>query len=335
MRRGLVLVALLALGCDDKRATPPAGSAATAASVAAPSSAAGSASKLLAPPVASASAAPSAPASASTPLEKIRSAKLKSIAVAADGYRGELVSGGTAQLIFATKLAPLAPRAPSAHANLAAEVAPAVVAPTALRMLSLKEILAAADEKTRRKLGGELRVLADGNVEATLVLLPAKRMVTLEIGRVLEGTRTHKWETELMSRPAPSEPAALLAAYQQVLAVDALCQNLRRMKVAVDDESKTVLALEGNDTFSAAAADGSVGDPLPRLSRHVLFSRALDERIRKLDRARIEAALQSPAGGLLVTPMQVDEVVQRRDALQRLFDRRIKSRGRDATLALP
>lgn len=334
MKRGLVLVALLALGCDDKSATPPAGSAATAASGAAPRSAAGSASKP-APPAASASAAPSAPASASTPLKKIRSAKLKSVAVTAEGYRGELVGGGTAQLIFATKLAPLAPRAPSAHANLAAEVAPAVVAPTALRMLSLKEVLAAADEKTRRKLGGELRVLADGNVEATLVLLPAKRMVTLEIGRVLEGTRTHKWETELMSRPAPSEPAALLAAYQQVLAVDALCQNLRRIKVAVDDESKTVLALEGNDTFSAAAADGSVGDPLPRLSRHVLFSRALDERIRKLDRARIEAALQSPAGGLLVTPMQVDEVVQRRDALQRLFDRRIKSRGRDATLALP
>lgn len=331
MKRGLVLVALLALGCDDKSATPPAGSAAIAASVVAPPSAAGAASKP-APPAASAGAAP---ASARTPLEQIRSAKIKSVAVTAEGYRGELVGGGTAQLIFATKIAPLAPRAPSAHANLAAEVAPAVVAPTALRMLSLKEILAAADEKTRRKLGGELRVLADGNVEATLVLLPAKRMVTLEVGRVLEGTRTHKWETELMSRPAPSEPASLLAAYQQVLAVDALCQNLRRIKVAVDDDTKTVLALEGNDTFSAAAADGSVGDPLPRLSRHVLFSKALDERIRKLDRARIEAALRSPSGGLLVTPMQVDEVVQRRDALQRLFDRRIKSRGRDATLALP
>jgi hypothetical protein len=329
----LTLAALLALGCDDEptspsaRSAPPAGSGVTVPSAGPAVSAVASA-----PAVTNASAAPSA---AATPLERVRSGELKSVSATSTGYRAELAAGGEVAVVFATKVAPLAPRAPSAHANLAALVAPTTVAPTAFRTLSLKHILAAADTKSRRKLGAELRVLADGNVEASLVLLPAKRMVTLEVGRILEGTRTHKWETELMSRTPPTEPTALLAAYQQVLAVDALCQNLLRTKVAVNDETKTVLALEGNDTFSAAAADGSVGDPLPRLSRHMVFSKALDERIRKLDRAQIDGALRTPGGGLLVTPMQVDEVVRRRDALQRLFERRIKRRGRDATLALP
>ncbi len=330
MNRGLALCALLVLGCDSKAPQPAAANSAPA-----PNSAKGVAAP---PPSASSvAAAPKAPKKAQrAPREKVRHGTLIDVAKASTTYQGRLREGGSVAIVFATKAAPLAPRAPGAHAGLSAEISPASVAPTAIRRLPLRAVLvAAADNKTRRQLAKELRVLADGHVEAAVVLLPQRRMVTLEVGRMLEGTRGHKWETELMSRTPPTEPLALLAAYQSILAVDALCMNLRRSKVVIDEKSSSVLALDDNDAFSASGRDGAIGDPLPRLSRHLVFSKALEQRLRKLDRTRIEAALRSPEVGLLVTPKQVDEVEQRRLALLRLLDRRIKRRGRDKTLALP
>ncbi len=330
MRRWLTLCALLAVGCDSKATQPTAATGAAAPNPA----------KSATAPPASASSAAVAPKAAKkvlrTPQDKVRHGTLMYVASVSGAYRGRLREGGSVAIVFATKTAPLAPRAPGAHAGLSAEVSPATAAPTAIRRLPLRDVLAAAaDDKARRELAKELRVLADGRVEATLVLLPQRRMVTLEVGRMLERTRAHKWETQLMSRTPPTEPVALLAAYQSILAVDALCMNLRRSKVVIDEKSSSVLALDDNDAFSASGRDGAIGDTLPRLSRHLVFSKALEQRLRKLDRTKIEAALRSPELGLLVTPKQLDEVEQRRQALLRLLDRRIKRRGRDKTLALP
>ncbi|MEZ4225180.1 MAG: hypothetical protein R3B13_29785 [Polyangiaceae bacterium] len=332
MNRGalcrLAMVGLGLLACEQQNA-PATEVAASGSSRAAP---APEAKASVAPPAASGVPV----AVPRTPVEKVRLSLPQGLERTSRGYRGALPGGGSIALVFATSEQPLAARAPAALAGLAAEVAPAAVAPTAFRRIELKALLAGAkDDKTRRKMGNELRVLADGRVETTITLLPEKRLLALEVGRVLEGTRIHKWETELMSRGQPTEPKALLAGYQTVLALDSLCFNLLRTQLVIDEATGSVLALEDNDAFSAQPRDGAVGDGLARLSRHLTFSKSLESRLRELDRARIERAFSAPGVGLLVTPRQVQETSERRDALLRLFDRRIKQRGRDASLALP
>jgi hypothetical protein len=126
----------------------------------------------------------------------------------------------------------------------------------------------------------------------------------------------------------------VLASYQSLLAADYLVGNLIRQEVLLDGEQ--LIALEGNDAFSARGKDGAVGDALGRLSRHLVYSQSLSERLAKLDATAIERALRGgPDRALLVTPKQLGEVVDRARTLDRLIAVRVRQRGREHALALP
>lgn len=331
--RGHAVALLLgALGCE-RGSSPQA--AASSAQTSAPL--VESASELEpAAPVAPTRSAP--PARESSPAERVRSAPLQNIVREGSGaLSAELSGGGRAQLLLATKSAPLAPGALAVHAAVAELVSPETRVPTALRSVSSRELLAAAAEPgTRRWLAENARILADGTIDVTVVLAPSRALREVDISVLVEGQPAHGWEARLQTRaPPPEGERSSLAAYQAVLAVDALVRNQERVQVAWDEGSGRLLALRGNGAFSPGPTAGAVRDGQSRLSRHLFHSRRLRERLSRLERQGLEDALRAPRGGLLITPKQLDELLARRDTLLRIIDRRGAQRGGKDTLVLP
>ncbi len=323
---------LLAGACDKTEPPPaepklgtPSASASTAATESAPSATAA--------PVDSAAPKAKAP---TTALERVTRLELTKLERAEGGWRGQLEGGAAVGVVLATKAAPLSAQAGAAHFGVASLVAPDVVPPTALRSLSLGSLSRAADAPTRRVLGEQARVLNDGTVQCTLQLTPTVKLSRVDLGDLAEGRPGLRLEARLTTKDAPpAEELTLLSRYQGLLVVDALVLNLARREVRLDREASVLLALDDNEVFSAAGRPGAVGDAFNRLARHLVYSRSVTDRLRRLSREALEVALTPNGGTLLVTPKQVDEILDRRRALLRTIDQRIKQRGEDGALALP
>ena len=321
MKGALVLLALsLTAACDRSETKPAAAVSASAAPAVVPSG----------------SAAPRPKSKAETPVEPEETSPLKltSISGQSDGSLiGETSGGDRVRVILATQAAPLAPEAPTAWAAVAGLVAPDARVPTDLRLIPLAELAhAAKGPRAKRAVRDHARVLADGTVTAALLHLPKEKLRRVDLGDASDGNITGRWETKLMTTEAPKDDdARLLASYQSLLAVDYLVENLIRGPVLFDEGAGRILGVEDNDVFSAKGVDGRVGDPLARLSRHLHWSKRLVDALRALGREKLEAALRSPRGTLLLTPKQVEEVLARRDALVRTALRR----GEQRALTLP
>lgn len=242
-----------------------------------------------------------------------------------------------AWLTLATKEAPLAPRSRAAHFRIAERVAPGVVAPTALRALSVAELSRVADAPTRKRLEKQARVLANGTVEVALTLAPSPALTRVEVRDIGEESPVRAWETRLGARePVPGAERLGLAQYQALLVIDYVSDNGARVTVFRHDRSGRITAAEGNEAFSAVPKEGAQNDALTRFSRHMTYSKSLAERLDKLERADLESALgwgQPPT--LLVTPKQIDECVDRLRSVRRLMAERTKQRGKDLALGLP
>jgi hypothetical protein len=120
------------------------------------------------------------------------------------------------------------------------------------------------------------------------------------------------------------------------LVADHLAGNLARVGVYRHDKSGRITAADGNEAFSPAPTEGAQGDALSRLSRHMTYSKSLDDRLAKLEREGLERALgfgEPPT--LLITPKQLEECLDRARNVRRLIAERVKQRGADKALALP
>lgn len=305
--------------------TAPAPSAAAAPSVSAP-----------APRAPASSAEASRPASAASVVE---SGKLKKLSFERGLWVGELERNPPARVwvTLATKEQPLAPRARAAHFRIAERVAPGVVAPTALRALSVAELGQAADPATKKRLETQARVLANGTVEAALTLAPAPTLTRVDLAVGGEDAPAHAWEARLGTRERiPDKEQTGLALYQALLVIDYVSGNEARVGVFRHDKTGRITAADGNEAFSPVPREGAQSDALTRLSRHMTYSKSLSERLEKLTRAELESALRwGEPPSLLVTPKQVEECVERARSIQRLIAERVKQRGADEALALP
>jgi hypothetical protein len=221
-------------------------------------------------------------------------------------------------------------------------VAPGSVPPAVSRSIPLAELSRAAhDEPTRQMLRTRLRVLADGKVRAAVVLSPPPRLEPIDLGDLREGGPAFQLEATLVKRDAPSSDAALASSYVSLLFLDHLLGNLQRRHALIDRERGVLVATEGHDLFSAGGVEGGIGDPILRLARSLVFPRAAVSRLRALDRQKLQAALSetgadsAAAMRMMVTPRQLEDVLERKKALLALVDGRIAARGDAKALALP
>ncbi len=265
--------------------------------------------------------------------------KLLKLAHESDGWVGELERRPPARVwvSVATKQQPLVPRGRAAHALIAEIVAPGVVAPTALRAMTVAELSQASDAAAKKRLKREARVLANGTVEVTLTLAPAPALTRVELTSNDEASVVRTWERLLGARETIPDGERLgLAQYQALLAIDHISGNAARVGVFRHDKTGRITAAEGNEAFSPTPREGALNEALARLSRHMTYSKSLDDRLAKLDRESLERALGfgSPPS-LLVTPKQLEECLDRAQNIRRLIAERVKKRGADKALALP
>lgn len=313
--------ALLLLGACDDAPAPVASAASSSAPVAS------------APPA-------RAPASA-PPREPKPAGSLARLAFDADGrFVAELARPGKprALAVLATREAPLAPREPAAYRGIAELLAPGLAPATELSAVPLRELMrAATDARTRRAVERRARVLADGTVLVAFVTAPAARLRPVDLTDVGEGRRAWTWESKLVKKDAPPEELGrVLASYQALLSVDYLVENLARGEVLLDEGEQRLVAVEHNQVFSPRPIGGRLGDPLARLAGHLVYSRTLADKLAALEQSAVERALSAgPDDSLLVTPKQVDEVLERKRTLQKLMETRVRQRGRERALALP
>jgi hypothetical protein len=328
-------VALVPSGCS-KEAAP--GASASVTPSASPSTAPlGSASGASASASAAGSAQPEGPRASGVAI--VDAAKLRRLSFEGGLWVAELerTPPARAWVTLATQSQPLAPRARAAHFRIAERVAPGVVAPTALRALSVAELSQAADGPTRKQLEKLARVLANGTVEVALTLAPAPTLTRVELGDVGEDKPARAWETSLGAREPIAEGQRVgLAQYQALLVIDYVTANGARVSVFRHDKTGRITAAEGNEAFSAVPKEGTQHDALTRLSRHMTYSKSLEERLSKLERAELEGALGwgEPAS-LLITPKQLDECIDRVRSVRRLMAERVKQRGAEKALGLP
>jgi hypothetical protein len=314
-------LALVALACE-----APGGTAPAAASSA--------------PVAANAGVRPSARASAPpAPRRAPKRPSLARLALDSEGRLiGELGPGRRAvRVVLASREQPLAPRAPAAYFAIAEIVAPGLAPKTTLLDLPLGDLVRAAGDARTQRVIERARVLGTGTVWVALIELPAARSTAVDLGDLREGRLAWSWESKLVTKDGPpAELARLLASYQTLLAVDHLTANLARREVQHDAERQVLVPVEANDVFSPRGVDDAVGEASARLHRHLTFSARLVDRLEKLDRASAERALsRSPDRSLLVTPKQLDELLERKSSLSKLIETRIRQRGRERALALP
>ena len=292
-------------------------------------------------PVAALAAAPSKPPAIRPSPGRLTAPRLRSIRFERDRWIADLTapSSGRAELLFATRQHPLAHRGPVVCRRLAELIAPASVRQTTLEILPLGEVMRAApDEPRRRKqLGQTLRVLADGRVRGALIAVPPDGFVPVDLTDELEGSAVFRWESALVRREMPERSLHDgLSAYQAVLVVDHLVQNQSRKSLFVGEGGTRVVAGEGSDAFTTQPVEGALAAPLTRLARHVSYSTSLVERLRALDRERLVKAFGTDLGGeMLVTPKEIDQILERKRGLLKLVDRLVKARGREKALCLP
>lgn len=289
--------------------------------------------------VPSAAPAPSAEAPQPTLSAVLEGGKLGKLSFERGAWLGELERTPPARVLvtLATKEQPLAPRARAAHFRIAEQVAPGVVAPTALRALRVAELSQAADAPTRRRLEQHARVLGNGRVEVALTLAPAPTLTRVELTLLGDDSPAQAWEALLGARePIPEAQRLGLAQYQALLVIDYVSANAARISVFRHAKTGRLTATEGNEAFSPVPKEGAQNDALTRLSRHMTYSKSLDERLGKLEREALERALGwGDPPTLLVTPKQVEECLERTRSVQRLIAERVKQRGADKALALP
>ncbi|MBK8999832.1 MAG: hypothetical protein IPM35_29290 [Myxococcales bacterium] len=315
----------------------PAPTSDAATSVAVPSAA--PSASVAAAPAPSTAPAPSAGAPQPKLSAVLEDGKLGKLSFERGAWLGELERTPPARVLvtLATKDQPLGPRARAAHFRIAELVAPGVVAPTALRALSVAELSHAADSPTRKRLEKQARVLGNGSVEVALTLAPAPTLTRVELTRLGEDAPAQGWETLLGARePIPEAQQLGLAQYQALLVIDYVSGNAARISVFRHAKTGRLTATEGNEAFSPVPKEGGQNDALTRLSRHMTYSKSLEERLGKLEREALERALGwGDPPTLLVTPKQVEECIERARSVRRLIAERVKQRGADKALALP
>jgi hypothetical protein len=242
-----------------------------------------------------------------------------------------------ALVVLATKERPLAARECAAYFRIAERVAPGLVAPTALRALSVGELSHAADAPTRAKLAKHARVLADGKVEVALTLAPAAHLDKIDIAALVEGGPVWEWETKLAQREPPPEALhTTLSRYQWLLAADYVAQDQARKRVYLHAKSGRLTAAQENEAFSPRPEQGAVKDDLERLMHHMVYSKKLRQNLAALSREHVDEDLRwGDPPTLLVTPKQVGEVMDRAKTVLRVIDQRIKQRGEAKVLVLP
>jgi hypothetical protein len=285
------------------------------------------------------SATASAAAPQPSPAQSVETAKLEKLRFERGQWVGELSRAPPLRVLvtLSTKEQPLLPRARAAHFRIAELLSPGLVAPTALRAVTVEELGLAADDPARKRLASHARVLANGSVEVALTLAPAPTLVQVELTRLVEESIAHSWESSLGGRdPVPPARAAELAQYQSLLAVDYVAGNAARARVYRHERSGRITAADGNEAFSPSPTEGALTDALARLSRHMTYSKVLAERLERFERGQVEKALTWGAPPtLLSTPKQVEEAVDRARSVRRLVLERAKQRGEDKALTLP
>jgi hypothetical protein len=247
-------------------------------------------------------------------------------------------TGEQVEVLLATRAEPLAYRGPVVHRRVAELVAPGLVPETTLAALPLGELSRAAREPACHELlRSTLRVLADGRVRAAVVAAPPGGLGAVDLAEQSAGGLVHSWEAALVRRDSPPEALrATLAAYQALLAVDYLVSNQARRSVLVQGGRSPLIAAGGNDAFTLRPVPGALADPLARLARHGTYSALLAERLARLDRDRLVAALREKGGAeLLVTPKELDQILERKHGLEQRITTLLKRRGAQKALALP
>jgi hypothetical protein len=146
-------------------------------------------------------------------------------------------------LHLATKSEPLTYRCWIAYYRIGEQLAPGLVPPTVLRLLSLAELaVAAQDEQARRYLRRQARVLADGRVRAAVMQLPRGRGRRVDVADLTQGGQAWSWESQLVSRQlAFGKGASVLASYQALVAVDYVLGNLRSQRAPAGNRRQRCL----------------------------------------------------------------------------------------------
>lgn len=318
---GVASLVLASAGCDSAPAAPAPVSSAVASARPAPS----------------AREKPSRARARSARPQPEKRASLSDLELIASRHYRARQGRASVRVVLATKAQPLAAQGPAAHRAIAELVAPKASTETQFVAIPLRELSRAARDDRTRSSFRELRVLADGTVQSALITLPPGELERVDLGDVAPGARARAWEATLAAKETPpADQQALLAAYQQLLAVDYLADNRRRRYAWLDADAGRLLALDDNDAFSAKWNERGVGDPYERLAAHGVYSKSLRERLEKLDAASLEARLRAgPDRSLLIAPKQLDELMQRKQSLLRLIAGRVRLRTEARALALP
>ncbi len=246
----------------------------------------------------------------------------------------ELDGPAKAVLLIATKADPLLPRSRTAHYRIAELIAPGVVAPTAFRLFTIAELSRAADKPTLRRLERDARVLENGRVEAVLSLSPSPSLQRVDIANIQENQPAWRWEGRLVTRTTiPEEERVTLAQYQSLIAVDWVAGNLARRYVRFHKKSGRITVADENEAFSPEPHEAALKDGLQRFARHMTYSKSLSVHLHALEHDTVEKALRAgDPPSLIVTPKQVDEIIEHARGLERVIQTRVKQRGPDGLL---
>ncbi len=136
----------------------------------------------------------------------------------------------------------------------------------------------------------------------------------------------------------PAELAPMLAQISTVILFDVLIDNSDRWSGNNTEgslDNRVLYFMDNTLAFSAFTMGHATN--LSKLHRIQVFPRALVARLRALSFERVTAALASDDDllGPLLTPVEIQAIIARRDHLLAYVDRLITELGEDAVLALP
>jgi hypothetical protein len=240
---------------------------------------------------------------------------------------------GAVEVRIATRADPLRYKAHLAFARLSSVLERSITPRAEAYAIPLAGVLAAVadDAAGRALLREEMAVLNDGTVTVLVSDVVRGREVELA-GYELRSARA--WAETVAA--VPGDRLRLVGAYVDTLVLDYLAGNVRRTTVVLDGEGATLWAVENGGAFvervDPAALDGS----LQQLKHITRFSRTLAERLRRVRRSELEAALH--AGGFatwLVATRPIDEMLERSRVVQSLFAARAAEAGVVRALGLP
>jgi hypothetical protein len=278
------------------------------------------------------------PATSLSVEERLSSAPLEAVSSSATGFEATLQTAEGERRVtvwLGTRRSPSPRRRAVAFSRLARELELGVVPPAVVRALPLAQVARLAQEASSSS-DGALVILNDGTVPAVLATLG-----TDETGDVWSAPREPRsvffatmaeraaWlEQAASDRPVDGEDPHALRAFVGALVLDFLSAHLLRRDVVIamraTGEGATLVLADNDEAFPPHADPRGVDRLLAPLREVRRFPKALLDRLRALDRPRIDRVFDpGPFEAMLLSPRDRLELDERIKTLISLIESRV------------